>query len=335
MAGKSISTIEEDMERPNVFGEWLNAHAEKQNAQYRKQNKKDLFIELLECYNTMPIYITDPAIFSKQCATAMSQASGPEEFIKMIADVKERNMADAVSYVQDSLAKKGGRCPGLTCLVSMDSMLDLAGVPVYEGAFESDSPTLEELNPKWLSYITAYFPERSEYTGGLPPDYLSSDEDLQSNYSESSGDGEPIKPKKSQKRGASRSTTGSPSTSASNEGRTLRNGKRTRTPDDADTVVDEAPKNKRRRKGKTASNKSSNKSSSSSNKGRNRSSNRSNGSNSSSRSASPPRPASAPASVGEADLLDMGGAYPQLRRSGRLNRITGRRSLPPRLDLAA
>ncbi|KAI8682940.1 hypothetical protein LRP88_05092 [Fusarium phalaenopsidis] len=331
MAGNSTLAIEQYMEQMNAYMECLKAYTENKNAHYRKQNKKDLYLELLERYNTMPIYITDPAIFRGQCATAMSEASGPEEFVEMMADVKEKNMAEAVTYVQDRLAKKGGRCPGLSCLVSMDSMLDLAGVPAYEGAFESDSPTLEELNPEWLSHISAYLPERSEYVGGLPPDYLSSDEDSQSDYSESSGDEEPGKPKKSQKRGASRSNTGSLSTSASTEGRTLRNGKRTRTPDDADTVVGESPKNKRRRKGETAStNKSSNRSSSSSNKGRNRSSNRSN----SSHSASPPRPASAPASVGEADLLDMGG-YPQLRRSGRLNRITGRRSLPPRLDLAA
>ncbi|KAI8681532.1 hypothetical protein NCS55_00405000 [Fusarium keratoplasticum] len=255
MARKCTSTTEEDMERPNVFQEWLDAHMKKEDALYRKQYKKDLFIDLLEFYNTMPIYITDPAIFRKQCATAMSQAPGAEEFVHMIADVKERNMAHAVSYAQDSFAKKGGRCPGLTCLVSMDSMLDLAGVPVYEDAYVSDSPTLEELNPKWLPYITYYFPEGIEYTGGLPPDYLSSeesgsDEDSHSNYSESDGDEESVKPKKRQKRGASQSTTGSPSTSASNEGRILRNGKRTRTHDDANTVVDETPKNKRRRKGR-------------------------------------------------------------------------------------
>ncbi|KAM6523706.1 hypothetical protein FSOLCH5_004320 [Fusarium solani] len=320
MAGNSILAIEQYMEQMNAYMEWLKAYTEKKNAHYHKQNKKDLYLELLERYNTMPIYITDPAIFRGQCASAMSEASGPEEFVEMMADLKEKNMAEAVHYVQDRLSKKGGRCPGLSCLVSMDSMLDLAGVPVYEGAFESDSPTLEELNPEWLSYISAYLPERSEYAGGLPPDYLSSgelgsEEDSQSDYSESNRDEEPVKPKKSQKRGASRSTTSSPSTSASTEGRTLRNGKRTRTSDNADTVVDEAPKNKRQRKGETAGSNSSNKSSSS-------------------RSASPPRPASAPASVDEADLLDIGD-YPQLRRSGRLNRITGRRSLPPRLDQSA
>ncbi|EEU46828.1 uncharacterized protein NECHADRAFT_77643 [Fusarium vanettenii 77-13-4] len=291
---------------------------EQENIPKRKHNMKDLYRELSKRYNTMPIYITDPAIFNYQCATAMSEASGSEEFIEMVADIKESNMAEAVTYAQNMFAEQDDRFPGLTCLVSMDSILDLAGVPVYENLFQEDRPTMNELDPEWLSDIKDYLPERSECIGGRPPNYLSSEEsdsedDAQSDYSESSVDEVPVKPRKRIRRGASPSTTGSSSTSASTEGRTLRNGKRTRTPDDADTVVDEAPKNKRRRKGKTSSSNSSNSNNSSSN-------------SSSSHSASLPSVTeSAPDPDAEYDLLD-DGDFPLLRRSGRLNRIAGRRS---------
>ncbi|KAL2689615.1 hypothetical protein Neosp_003673 [[Neocosmospora] mangrovei] len=302
---------------------------------YRRQNRKDLYRELSERYNTMPIYITDPAIFDSQCASAMNEAEGPEEFIQMVAIIKEKNMAEAVSYAQNMFAEQDDRSPGLTYLVSMDSILDLAGAPVYENLLQEDRPTMNDPDPEWLSDIKDYLPGRSKCIGGHPPNYLNSEEsdleeDWQSDYSEYSVDEVPVKPRKRLRRGASPSTTGSPSTSASTEGRTLRSGKRTRTPDDADAVVDEAPKNKRRRKGKTASSNSSssrsnsnNSSSSSSNKSSNKSSSRSSSSN---HSATPPSVTeSAPEPDAEYDLPE-DGDFPLLRRSGRLNRIAGRRS---------
>ncbi|RSL49308.1 hypothetical protein CEP54_012496 [Fusarium duplospermum] len=251
--------------------------------------KRRLVPVLLERYNTTPTYIMDPRTFGRQFEAIMYGTSSPEEFILGMETLRHQNLSIMLREIRDRLEDEDGY--DHSCLSSLQALLALADRNGNWQGLDNDddcesSTSDDDLGllaidefwydtmlavPPWMGSVYGLLPENTSHLG-LPEEYTSGEEDeedSQYDYSESSGDEEePVTPNKSQKRGASQSTTTSSlSTSASTEGRALRNGKRTHTPeDDADTIVEEAPKNKRRRKGETTS------------------------SSNSSRSASPPKP---------------------------------------------
>ncbi|RSL88621.1 hypothetical protein CEP52_015149 [Fusarium oligoseptatum] len=292
--------------------------ARKETRAEDKLIERKLVPALLERYNTTPTYIMDPRTFGRQFEAIMHGTSSPEEFILAMENLKHQNLSIMLREIQDMLEREDGYDGSY--LSSLQALLALAGRDVSwhngddwsdcESSSSDDNLGLLAIDefwfdtvldvPSWMGTVYDLLPDNTSHLG-LPEEYTSGEEDSQSDYSESSVDEEePVKPNKSQKRGATQSTTSSLSTTASAEGRTLRNGKRTHTPDDdgndADAIADETPKTKRRRKEETPS------------------------SSSRSRSPSPPKPVVGRIPpLGEEDL-------PPTRRLGRLNRVAGRRS---------
>lgn len=224
--------------------------------------RRKLVPALLERYNTTPTYIVDPRTFSQQFKAAMYKSSSVREFLSAMASIKYRNLTVMLREIQNKLAQEDGYDGSF--LSSLEALLALSDTDVgWEGQDEdwTDSEPLTSDDgvellaldefwndttlsmPQWMRDVYDHLPENTHPR--LPEEYTS--EESHSQYSHGK---KPLTPKKTQERGAARSTTISPSTS---EGRTLRNGKRTRSPDDSEYIIGEAPKNKRQRKGKAAS----------------------------------------------------------------------------------
>ncbi|KAM0439727.1 hypothetical protein ACHAPT_000821 [Fusarium lateritium] len=92
--------------------------------------------DLLQLYNTTTIYIIDPAAFGNQCQRGLDTSSGPEEFIKFMEMVKERNLFDVIPKVKDMYENRGG----LSYLVSLKNLLALAGrLTEYEFLDDDDN----------------------------------------------------------------------------------------------------------------------------------------------------------------------------------------------------